>query len=78
MPSRGGTLAQIAEAGRPERVEPLDANGLSKRDYAMIGALRGAGGGINITVNPSPGMDERELAALVSRRIAFEIKRGTV
>lgn len=77
-PSMGGTLAQIAEAGRPERVEPLDANGLSKRDYALIEALRGGGGGINITVNPSADMDERELAALVSRRIAYEIKRGAI
>lgn len=77
MPSPGGTLAQIAEAGRPERVEPLDENGLSKRDYAMIEALSGGvGGGINITVNPSAGMDERELAELVSRRIAFEIRKG--
>jgi len=76
-PSAGGTLARIAEAGRPERVEPLDANGLSKRDYAMIGAIRGAGG-VNIVVNPSPGMDERELAAAVSRRIAYEIKKGAI
>ena len=77
-PSMGGTIAQIAEAGRPERVEPLDANGLSKRDYALIDALRGGGSGINITVNPSADMDERELAALVSRRIAYEIKRGAI
>lgn len=77
-PSRGGTLAQIAEAGKPERVEPLDQNGLSKRDYALISALRSGGGGMNITVNPAPGMDERELAALVSRRIAYDIKRGSI
>ena len=35
-------------------------------------------GGINIVVNPSPGMDERALAAAVSRRLAFEIKKGTI
>lgn len=76
-PSPGGTIAQIAEAGRPERVEPLDDRGLSKRDYAMIEALSSGGKGeINITVNPSAGMDERELADLVSRRIAFEIRKG--
>lgn len=79
MPSPGGTIAQIAEAGRPERVEPLDARGLSKRDYAMLEAIKGSSrGGINITVNPSPGMDEKELAAMVSRRIAYEIKRGAI
>jgi hypothetical protein len=78
FPSRGGTLATIAEAGRPERVEPLDPDGLSKRDKAMIKMLAPGAGGINITVNPSPGMDEKELAAMVSRRIGFEIKRGTI
>ena len=73
----GGVLATIGEAGRPERVEPLDPDGLSKRDRAMIAMLSGGGaGGINITVNPSPGMDERELAALVSRLLAFQLRRG--
>jgi hypothetical protein len=76
-PSTGGTLATLAEAGRPERVEPLDPDGLSKRDKAMIQLLAGnAGGGINITVNPSAGMDERELASLVSRQLAFQLRKG--
>ena len=74
MPSMGGTLARIGEAGRPERVEPLDPDGLSKRDKAMIDRL--SGGGIQITVNPSPGMDERELAHLVSRQLAFQLRKG--
>jgi hypothetical protein len=72
----GGTLAMIGEAGRPERVEPLDPDGLSKRDKAMIEMLAGPAGGINITVNPSAGMDERELAALVSRQLAFQLRKG--
>ena len=75
-PSADGTLAMIGEAGRPERVEPLDPDGLSKRDKAMISMLAGPAGGINITVNPSPGMDERELAALVSRQLAFQLRKG--
>ena len=33
---------------------------------------------IAITVNPSPGMDERQLAAAVSRRLAYEIRKGAV
>jgi hypothetical protein len=74
MPSMGGTLARIGEAGRPERVEPLDPNGLSKRDKAIIDRL--SGGGVQITVNPSAGMDERELAALVSRQLAFQLRKG--
>ena len=77
MPSAGGTLAQIGEAGRAERVEPLDSNGLSKRDKAMIETLAGGkGSGINITINPSAGMDERELASIVSRQIAFQLRKG--
>lgn len=77
MPSAGGTLAQIGEAGRPERIEPLDPDGLSKRDKAMIQMLSGGrGSGINITINPSAGMDERELASIVSRQIAFQLRKG--
>jgi hypothetical protein len=73
--TQGGMLATIGEAGRPERVEPLDPDGLSKRDKAMIQLLSG-GGGVNITVNPAPGMDERELAAMVSRQLAFQLRKG--
>jgi hypothetical protein len=77
-PRSGGTVVRVAEAGMPERVEPLDPNGLSNRDKAMIKMLAPGAGGINIVVNPSPGMDERELAKMVSRRIGFEIRRGTI
>jgi phage-related protein len=77
-PTPGGTLARIGEAGRAERVEPLDPDGLSKRDKAMISLLSGGGGGINITVNPSPGMDEVELANVVSRQLAFHMRRGVL
>lgn len=76
-PSPGGTLVTVAEAGRPERIEPLNANGLSDRDIAIMQQM-GAGSGINITVNPSPGMDEKELAAAVSRQLAFEMRKGTI
>jgi len=77
MPSAGGTLATIGEAGRPERIEPLDPDGLSNRDKAMIEMLSGGrGSGINITINPSAGMDERELASIVSRQIAFQLRKG--
>jgi hypothetical protein len=76
QPSLGGTLARIGEAGRAERIEPLDPDGLSKRDKAMIKLLAGPAGGIQVIVNPSPGMDEVELASLVSRQIAKQIRRG--
>jgi hypothetical protein len=75
--SPGGTMAVIGEAGRAERVEPLDANGLSKRDKAMIDYLSGgAGGAVTLNVYPSAGMDERELADLVSRKLAQQMRRG--
>ena len=73
----GGTMARIGEAGRPERVEPLDPDGLSKRDKSMIRLLAGEkGAGMTINVYPSPGMDETELASIVSRQIAFQLRRG--
>jgi len=74
----GGMLARIGEAGRPERVEPLDPDGLSKRDRAMIDRLSGGGAGATINVYPSQGMDERELAELVSRKLAYQMRRGAV
>ena len=75
-PSYGGTIARIGEAGRAERVEPLDPNGLSKRDKAMIQLLAGGAGGTTINVYPSPGMNESELASMVSRQIAFQMRKG--
>ena len=76
-PSSNGTFAQLAEAGKSERVEPLDSQGLSVRDRAIIAELSGGKGTtINMVVNPSAGMDERELAAIVSRQIAFQTRRG--
>jgi phage-related minor tail protein len=80
LPSAGGSLVNVAEAGRPERIEPLDANGLSNRDKAMIDFLTknriGDGQPIQIIVNPSAGMNERDLAEMVSRKLAFELRRG--
>jgi phage-related protein len=78
-PSAGGTLGIVAEAGRPERIEPLDPDGLSKRDKAMIEMMSGgSGSGINVTVNGTPDMDVNALAAEVSRRLAFQMRKGAV
>lgn len=48
--------------------------------YASGGSVsaRAATPAINIVVNAAPGMDEKELAAMVSRRIAYSIKTGTM
>ena len=76
-PRAGGLIARVAEAGRPERIEPLDPDGLSKRDKAMIELLSGGTGkGVTVNVYPSAGMDERELAAIVSRQLAYSLRKG--
>lgn len=75
-PTPGGLLARIGEAGKAERVEPLDPDGLSKRDRAMIELLAGPMRGTTINVYPSAGMDERELAELVSRKMAYMMRKG--
>jgi len=78
-PTPGGQLVTVAEAGKPERVEPLDPSGLSNRDRAIIDRLSGGrdGGGNTINVYGTPGMDTKELAEEVSRRIAFKVRKGT-
>ena len=79
MPSPGGTIARVAEAGRPERIEPLDPSGLSQRDRAMITALTSQTGNnkdITFNIYPSQGMKEQELASIISRQIAFQLRRG--
>jgi phage-related protein len=84
MPSDGGSIVNVAEAGRPERIEPLDPSGLSQRDRALIEMLSkkngGGGGGQPITLNvyPSAGMDERDLAEKVSRQLQLMMRKGAV
>jgi hypothetical protein len=77
-PKSGGTIARVAEAGRPERIEPLDAEGLSQRDRALVQLLAGnqTTGDQIFNIYPSPGMNESELASMVSRQIAFQLRRG--
>jgi hypothetical protein len=36
----------------------------------------GTGKGVTVNVYPSAGMDERELASIVSRQIAFQLRKG--
>jgi hypothetical protein len=77
----GGMIAKIGEAGRPERVEPLDPSGMSRRDKALIDQMiksRGGGGGEGIVFNiyPSQGMNEIELANMISRKVAWNLRIG--
>lgn len=77
----GGLLALLGEAGKRERIEPLDSSGLSARDRAMIGTIvtqLTAGRQktlppVSIDVHPSPGMDEREVALQTSRELAWRL-----
>jgi hypothetical protein len=84
MPSNGGSIVNVAEAGRAERIEPLDPSGLSQRDRALIEMLskRNDGGGngqpITLNVYPSAGMDERDLAEKVSRQLQLMMRKGAV
>ena len=67
-PTPGGVPAVLAEAGRKERVEPLDKDGLSKRDHAIIKVLSTAGGGGGpTTVNVFIGQEK--LDAIVETKI---------
>ncbi len=78
FPSNDGTIVQVAEAGRAERIEPLDPNGLSDRDKAMIELLAGESGRgvVNIYVTQLPGEDGEALAQKVSRIISRDIRMG--
>jgi phage-related protein len=77
-PVPGGFPVLVAEGGKRERIEPLDANGLSRRDAAMIqhimsgtlSAMAGAGGTGNTTVNVRIG--ERELNDIISTQVVAE------
>jgi len=57
-------------------LERVNREGNRFADGGPVGSASSAG--INIVVNSAPGMNEKELAAAVSRRLAFEIRRGTV
>jgi len=67
------TYTLVGEAG-PEAIIPLSktpGNGPLPNNF-------GLGGDVYVTVNPSPGMDEVELAKLVSRELAFQMRKGAI
>jgi hypothetical protein len=78
----GGMLSIIGEAGRSERVEPLDASGMSRRDRALVdqmiknGRNSATGQGIVFNIYPSQGMNEIELANVISRKVAWNLRIG--
>jgi len=76
-PTRDGSIVRVAEAGKPERVEPLDPNGLSDRDKAMIEHLAGGGrGDTTIYVTQLPNEDGEQLARRISQLISSDMRMG--
>lgn len=83
-PTPGGMLSVIGEAGRTERVEPLDSRGLSKRDQDIVRRLdallaQGAGKGQEVRVF----IGDQELKGIVrtevhssSRTLARRVSQG--
>jgi phage-related protein len=77
-PKTGGTLALLAEAGKSERVEPLDNSGMSARDRLILDAIKNSTGKeVHVTVNnyyPEPERASENLA--MSMRVAREHMAG--
>jgi hypothetical protein len=65
---KGGSTYLVGERGPELFQAPTSGNIIPNHQVGM-------GNTINLTVNPSPGMDERELANLMSRKLAF-LQRG--
>ena len=80
----GGVMSLLAEGGKHERVEPLDSQGLSARDKALIDEMAtkfGGGGAGNTVVRVYIG--DRELTDLVryevdgnNQRLARDLRIG--
>jgi hypothetical protein len=77
--------------GRSDRIPAMLSNGeyvvnsgAAARNLSTLnainygGASAGTGSTVNITVNPSPGMDERELASVVSQELMRQMRRGSI
>lgn len=69
-PQVGGMVVRIGEAGRSERVEPLDSSGLSDRDKALITAMQQSNQAPAIAVHTYIG--ETELVDIVSSQVSVE------
>jgi hypothetical protein len=80
MLSNGEYVVNAAATARTLPLLNAINYGVTQRN-ADAGTMVGGGGGslmnsVNITVNPSPGMDESELAAMVSRELSAQMRRG--
>jgi len=71
QPRRGGTLAVLAEAGRPESV--VDTGLLNA---ALENGIAGSRSGPLVVVNPGPGMDEQVIGVVAAREISWQMGGG--
>jgi murein DD-endopeptidase MepM/ murein hydrolase activator NlpD/phage-related protein len=75
-----GVLALLAEAGKAERITPLDSEGFTPAERRMLEALEnrvGGGGGDTFHVHPSSQMNEAALADMIARRVAWKRRQGS-
>jgi hypothetical protein len=79
-----------AGTGRSDSIPAMLSNGefvinanATAKNRSLLEAINSGntptntGSPVSITVNPSPGMDEKELAAEVSRQLAFAMRKGS-
>jgi hypothetical protein len=87
----GGMVTGGYGGGRSDRIPAMLSNGeyvvnsaATARNLSTLnainygGATGSTGSTVNITVNPSPGMDERELASVVSQELMRQMRRGSI
>lgn len=71
LPRRGGTLAVLAEAGRAESV--VDTGLLNRALEQGIGGAN-SGPGVQMTINPAPGMSEETIGRIAAARLDYELR----
>lgn len=74
MPRAGGTLAVLAEAGRPESV--VDTGLMNRALEEGLAGRGGNGNGPLVAVYPSTGMDEFTVGAVAARKVDEMLRAG--
>jgi hypothetical protein len=74
-------MGLVGEAG-PELILPLRPDLRRRREELLklsgISSEASSGASFNINVYPSPGMNESELASMVSRELALQFRKGAI
>lgn len=72
LPRKGGTLAVLAEAGRPETV--VDTGLMNRLLEEGLDGRNSSSGGPQIIVQPAEGMSEETIGRVAAERLAFEMR----